>query len=195
MILNNNSFGSTPIDPDEVEGLKPSHITTMQELNRWEYDNILQAEKSVFSRKQSNVLTEDYARKLHKKMFGNVWKWAGSYRFTNKNIGIEAYQIASAVRNLVLDTATWVEHSVYEPLELAVRFHHKLVYIHPFPNGNGRHARLMTDILLVHVLKSDRFTWGHCSLDENSDTRVRYIQALRDADNGDYAALMEFVVS
>lgn len=195
MMLNNNSFGATPIDRDEAVGLIPKHITTLEELNRWEYENILQTSKSVFARKQTDILTDEYLRKLHKKMFGNVWKWAGTYRTSMKNIGCEAYLIAPSVRDLLLDTKTWIEFNTYAPLEVAVRFHHRLVQIHPFPNGNGRHSRMMTDILLVHALNSERFSWGNCRLDINNIIRNKYIQALKTADVGNYTALMEFVVS
>lgn len=195
MKFDNNLFGSTPIDPNESEGLIPSHITTMEELNRWEYENILDTEKDVFNRRQNRILTEDYLKKLHKKMFGRVWKWAGQYRKSNKNIGVEWYQIAASVKDLLLDTNTWIQYSSYPPLEIGVRFHHRLVYIHPFPNGNGRHSRMLTDIIMVHLLKEKRFTWGSRRLEENNEIRASYIKALREADKGNYEQLLQFVVS
>jgi Fic-DOC domain mobile mystery protein B len=194
-MLNNTSYGSTPIDQNEAEGLIPVHITTMEELNRWEYENILSAEKSVFSRKQANVLTEKYLKNLHKKMFSQVWKWAGTYRKSNKNIGVEWYHVSSSVKDLLLDTEIWVKCHSYSDVELAVRFHHRLVLIHPFPNGNGRHSRMLTDIILVNILNHPRFTWGSRRLEENSAIRTEYIQSLREADNGEFVRLINFVVS
>ncbi|MCK4509255.1 MAG: mobile mystery protein B, partial [Desulfuromonadales bacterium] len=139
--------GATPIDPDETQGLLLPHISTRVELDRWEQENISEAEDTVFSRRQKNVLTEKYVRSLHKKMFGNVWRWAGAFRRSQKNIGIEWTQIPVVLHQLFDEVNTWIELESYPPDEIAARFHHRLVAIHAFPNGNGRHARLMADIV------------------------------------------------
>lgn len=187
--------GATPLDPDEAHGLLLSHITTRVELDRWEQENITEAEIWVFRRTPRDILTDGFIKRLHKRMFGNVWRWAGEYRSTGKNIGVPAWQIATELRTLYADTAAWLEHGSYPPDEIAVRFHHRLTVIHPFPNGNGRHARMMTDILLVHLLKQPRFTWGSGNLVDAGECRRQYINALRAADRHDYGALLEFVRS
>ena len=150
--------GATPLAPDETDGLLLSHITTRVELDRWEQDNIAEAERWAFRRTHPDILSDGFVRRLHKRMFGNVWRWAGTYRKTGKNIGIDAWQIAMATRTLCADCAVRIEHDVYPSDEIAVRFHHRMTAIHPFANGNGRHARLMTDLLLENILKSKCFT-------------------------------------
>lgn len=187
--------GATPLDPDESEGLRLSHITTRAELDRWEQENIAEAEAWAFRRAQRDILSDGFVKRLHKRMFGHVWRWAGSYRKTEKNIGLLAWHIAPELRNLCADCATWIEHGVYPPDEIAARFHHRLTAIHPFANGNGRHARLMTDILLVHLLGQPRFSWGGGNLVDPGECRQRYINALRAADRHDYGSLLAFVRS
>lgn len=187
--------GATPLDPDEAEGLLLPHITNRSELDRWEQDNIAEAGAWAFRRKQKDLLSEEFARRLHRKMYGNVWRWAGDFRRTGKNIGVEWWSIGPELRNLLADVATWVESGSYSPDEIAARFHHRLVSIHLFPNGNGRHARLMTDLLLVQVLDRQRFSWGRENLVRAGDCRQRYIGALRAADRHDYGPLLEFVRS
>lgn len=127
-------------------------------------------------------------------MFGRVWKWAGHYRRTGKNIGIDAYRIPMELRNLLDDVRFWIEHSTYQPDEIGARFHHRLVWIHLFPNGNGRHARTATDLLLV-TTGATRFTWGRENLVDAGETRRAYVDALRAADAHDYGPLLAFVRS
>jgi Fic-DOC domain mobile mystery protein B len=138
---------ATPITDDEKEGLIPSFITFRHELNAVEQANILDAERWAFNRKQPNLLSDKFIRTLHKRMFGSVWRWAGIFRKTARNIGIDAWKISSDLHNLLADTQCWIEHATFSTDEIAVRFHHRLVWIHPFPNGNGRLARLATDLL------------------------------------------------
>lgn len=187
--------GATPLAPDEIDGLLLSHITTRAELDRWEQDNIAEAERWAFRRTHPDILSDGFVRRLHKRMFGNVWRWAGTYRKTGKNTGIDAWQIAMATRTLCADCAVWIEHDVYPSDEIAVRFHHRLTAIHPFANGNGRHARLMTDILLVHLLKQPRWTWGSGNLVNPGDCRQQHIAALRSADRFDFGPLLAFIRS
>ena len=187
--------GATPLDPDEARGLLLSHITSRTELDRWEQENIAEAEAWAFSRKPRDILTEGFIKRLHKRMFEHVWRWAGEKRGSGKNIGVETWLIDTALRDLCADCSVWIEHGAYPPDEIAVRFHHRLTAIHPFPNGNGRHARLMTDILLVHLLKQQRFSWGSGNLVNAGDCRQQYINALRSADRHDFKALLEFVRS
>lgn len=187
--------GATPLDPDEAEGPIPDHIITRSELDRWEHENILRALDWIDRSKQHEILTEQFVRLLHLKMFGDVWKWAGRYRTTDKNIGEEFFIIPTSVQNLCDDVPVWIETKIYSPLEIGVRFHHRLVSIHPFPNGNGRHARLMTDLLVEHKLNSERFSWGGEDLSKRGEVRRAYISALQAADSHELGPLMAFVVS
>jgi len=186
--------GATPLDPDEAEGLKIAHISTREELNRWEQENIAQAYRWCERRRnKKNVISEEFLITLHKQMLGKVWQWAGTFRRSDKNIGIDWRQIPIQLRQLIDDVKFWIENETYSPQEIAVRFHHKLVQIHLFPNGNGRHARLATDRLLIDVFGLEPFSWGNANIDQQGDVRSEYIQALRQADNHDYSGLMEFV--
>lgn len=187
--------GVTPIEPDETEGLRLPHITTRSELDRWEHDNILDAENWAFRNKPDNLLSVPFILKLHEKMFGVVWEWAGSFRKSEKNLGVDPLLIRSSLIELLRDVETWIEFKTYPADEIAARFHHRLVSSHPFANGNGRHARLMVDLLLVHVLGEPRFTWGSSSLTDAGECRSTYINALRSADKHDYKPLFDFVRS
>jgi Fic-DOC domain mobile mystery protein B len=180
--------GATPLDADELASLIPGHITTQGELNEWEQLNIAQGEN--WARKQrKEILNEGFVRQLHKQMFGETWKWAGEFRKSDKNIGVDWLTIGVELKKLLDDAHYQVEHATYPHDEIAVRFHHRLVAIHPFPNGNGRHARLMAD-LLVERLGQPRFTWGSRSLVDASEIRQRYIAALQAADARDIAPLL-----
>jgi Fic-DOC domain mobile mystery protein B len=192
-ILVEQDDASTPLEPEEQEGLIPSYITLRSELNEAEQANILDAAEWAFSRPR-DVLSEKFLSNLHKRMFGRVWKWAGTYRRTGKNIGVDAYQIPVELRQLLDDVRYWIENDTFPLDEIATRFHHKLVWIHLFPNGNGRHARMATDLLLVK-LGHPPFTWGRVNLVDPNDTRQTYVDALRAADHQDYKILLEFVRS
>lgn len=185
--------GATPFDPCDAEGILLTHITTRVELDRWEQDNIVKALTWLDRTKPTDILNEQFTRELHRRMFGNVWKWAGHFRRSDKNIGGPWHQIATGLENLCDDTRLWIKLLEQSPDEIAVRFHHRLVSIHPFPNGNGRHARLMTDLLLENILEHPRFTWGSEDLSRAGSTRERYIAALRAADEHNYEPLQDFV--
>ena len=185
--------GDTPLDLDESEGLLLTHISTHAELDRWEQDNIIEALEWLDKTKPNNILDEQYIKKLHHMMFRNVWRWAGRFRHSDKNIGGPWHQISTSLRNMCDDTHIQIERRTESPDELSIRFHHRLVWIHPFPNGNGRHARLMTDTLLENVLNCPKFTWGSGNLVKSGDTRKRYIDALQSADRYDYEPLRKFV--
>lgn len=187
--------GATPIDPDEEEGLLLTHITTHGELNRWEQDNIVEALAWIDKTKPTNILNGKFIKQLHKRMFGNVWRWAGQFRRSDKNIGVSWHQVPMCLKNMCDDVPVWIQTQNESPEEMAVRFHHRLVCIHPFPNGNGRHARLMADIFIENVLHGSPFTWGKRDLSIPSEYRGRYINALQEADNGNYIPLLEFAKS
>lgn len=184
---------ATPLTAEEQDGLIPSYITLRHELNEAEQANILEAEQWAFARKR-DVLDERVLTALHKRMFGRVWRWAGKFRLTERNVGVDPYRIATDLRQLLDDTRYWIAQSTYSPDEICTRFHHRLVAIHPFPNGNGRHARLATDLLLV-ALGQSRFSWGRTSLVTPGETRQAYVVALRAADARDIHPLMKFVRS
>lgn len=170
--------GATPLDPEESEGLIPGHITTREELNEWETANILEAERWAFARTRSGILSIPFIKRLHAMMFGRTWSWAGEFRRSEKNIGISWGQIPIALRDLCDGARYWIDHDTYTLDEIAVRFHHRLTQIHPFPNGNGRHARLMTDLLLT-TNGAQRFAWGRGDLNRGGDLRERYISRVK----------------
>lgn len=185
--------GTTPIEPDEAEGLLLTHITTRGELDRWEQDNIVEVLTWLEMTRPTDILNEQFVKDLHRRMFTNVWNWAGHFRRSDKNIGGPWHQISTNLQNLFNDAHIWIDLQEKPPDDIAVRFHHRLVSIHPFPNGNGRHARLMTDLLLENILNCPVFTWGSEDLSSVGTTRERYIAALHAADEQNYEQLMEFV--
>ena len=184
---------ATPLTPEERRGLIPTDITFRHELNRAEQVNIARGQDWALLRRR-NLLTERFATTLHDRMLGDVWRWAGRFRTSERNLGIPHYEIPVAVRNLLADAEAWIQHRSYSPDEIAVRLHHRLVSIHPFPNGNGRHARLMAD-LLVMQLGGERFTWGSANLQDVGTVRARYITALKAADDHDMRPLIAFARS
>lgn len=186
--------GATPLDPDEAAGLIPTHITTQEGLNAWEEVNILQGMTWVERQKKRDLLDEGFVRDLHYQMFDKTWRWARTFRASNKNIGIDWTQIAVRLRNLLENVRFQIEHQSFEVDELVVRFHHELVWIHAFPNGNGRHARLLADVLVMRLGRS-RFSWGGGmvnSLVTMGEVRDRYLAALRAADNKKFEDLLHF---
>jgi Fic-DOC domain mobile mystery protein B len=192
-LFESDDDANTPLTPEEREQLIPSYITLRHELNEAEQVNIGKALRWTGLRKR-DVLDQNFLDDLHKRMFGDVWRWAGEYRTTARNIGIDAYRIPVEVRQAVDDARYWIDHETYPPDEIAVRFSHRLVAIHPFPNGNGRFSRLVGD-LLARQLGQPPFTWGQASLVDAGETRARYVEALRAADNHDIAPLLAFARS
>ena len=184
---------ATPLTLEEMRGLIPAHIAYRRELNEAEQENIARAQDWALARKR-DPLTEKFVTDLHRRMLGDVWRWAGKFRTTERNLGIRFFEIPVAVRQLLADAGTWVEHRSYSPDEIAVRFHHRLVYIHPFANGNGRHSRLMADLLIIR-LGGERLSWGRVSLRDAGTVRERYIASLHAADNHDIAPLLAFARS
>lgn len=186
--------GATPLDPDELEGLKFPHIETRGELDQLEQQNIQEGYNWLArQRKYKDFISEDFLKALHEKLYGSVWSWAGSFRHSDKNIGVDHLTISVELRNLLDDARFWVENKTFGREEFAARFHHRLVKIHPFPNGNGRHARIMTDVILEKELGVKPVNWGATTLVKDGEHRQNYIQALRAADNNNYSQLIEFV--
>jgi len=189
--------GQTPLDEDEKEGLIIQSIATRGELDEFEQQNIEDAIQWSLTRrfKSEQILSESFILELHKRMYRNVWRWAGEFRKTNKNIGVDKLDIPVALRSLIDDAAYWLGHNVYEPAEFAIRFKHRLVSIHCFPNGNGRHSRMMADIIVEKIFQQPVFSWGSRNLTDEKDLREKYLLALRKADKGDFDLLLKFAKS
>jgi len=189
------SDGNTPLSPEELEDLIPN-LATKEELNEWERENILLARTWATSDRTSplDMASDEYVRKLHGKMFDQTWKWAGEYRRTEKNIGASVHEIRERLVAWLGNVRYWIENNTYSTDEIAVRFHHRLVFVHPFPNGNGRHARLMGDVLAMK-LGRPAFTWGSANLIKEGEARTRYLEAIRAADDGDIQPLLNFARS
>ncbi|RFM29591.1 mobile mystery protein B [Deminuibacter soli] len=189
--------GQTPLDEDEKEGLLIKAIATRGELDEFEQQNIEQAIAWTLRRsfKAETILTEEFIRDVHKKMYSDVWQWAGDFRTTNKNIGVDKWQIPIELRSLLDDAKYWLDNTTYSADEMAVRFKHRIVSIHCFANGNGRHSRLMADIIIEKIFKQPVFTWGAANLVKQGDTRKAYLTAIRAADAGDIKPLITFARS
>lgn len=187
--------GQTPIEPDEAKDLIPGHLATARELNEFESFNIRFAERKYLegTRKSWPLSDPEFLKKVHRAMFDKTWKWAGIYRQTGKNIGKDWWTIPTEVKKACDDFLFWKENGVFPAEEIAVRYHHRLVSIHPFPNGNGRHARLIADIFLrENGIRS--FSWGTGKLYEINPDRMAYVEALREADRGNFAPLLKIAM-
>lgn len=184
---------ATRFTPEERRELVPAHIAFRSELNEAEHDNIARAQDWALNRRR-DVLTETFVRDLHRRMFGDVWRWAGTFRTSERTLGMAHHEISLAVHQLLHDARAWIGFTAYPPDELAVRFHHRLVQIHPFPKGNGRHARLMAD-LLVSNLGGAHFSRGRANLKDAGEVRRRYLTALQAADAHDPRPLVAFARS
>ena len=184
---------ATPLSPEEREGLIPTHIALRRELHELAQENIVGANIWAFQRTR-DPLDEGFGRNLHKRMFGKVWRWAGDYRLTDKNIGVPRETIQLRLYEVLDNIGYWTKNETFAPDEIAARFHHGLVFIHPFPNGNGRWSRLMADILLAR-LGQPRFTLGNSALRTPDEARAAYIAALQAADQHDFGPLIAFLRS
>jgi len=189
--------GQTPLEEEEKEGLLIPTIATRGELDEFEQQNIEQAVQWTLGRafKPELIFTEEFIRTVHKRMYADVWAWAGEFRKTNKNIGVDIWQIPSNLKYLLDDAQYWYKNNTYPPDEMAVRFKHRLVSIHCFPNGNGRHSRLMADIIIEKLYKQPVFSWGAAKLSSEGYTRQAYLKAVKIADQGDYSLLLAFARS
>jgi Fic-DOC domain mobile mystery protein B len=192
VITNENVDGATPLDHDELAGLKFKHITTRGQLDELEQANIVKGllwlKKNIA---RDDVLTISFAMDLHKALFKDIWAWAGVFRLTEKNIGIDPLKISVALRDLLDDLSAWIEYETYPAIEAVLRFHHRLVKIHPFPNGNGRFSRIYADIVAEKFFGISPINWGGRGLDKMTQIRKDYISALRAADSGDYSIIFK----
>ena len=186
--------GQTPLDEDEKEGLLIKTISNRGELDEFEQANIQQAIEWTMKNKftKDQILTEEFLLLVHKKMLSEVWEWAGNKRKSNKNIGVDKYQISTELKILLDDCKYWIENNTYNQDEIVIRFSHRLVKIHMFPNGNGRHSRLIADILISNIFNKPVFTWGKSDLSNNNASRKEYLKAIYSADKGDLQSLIRF---
>ncbi len=189
--------GQTPLDEEEKEGLLIRSITTRGELDEFEQLNIEKAIVWTLGKrfKPEQVLSEEFIKDLHKRMYGDVWAWAGQFRRSEKNIGIRSYRIAIALKQLCDDCSYWIADNTYSEEEIAVRFKHNVVSIHCFSNGNGRHSRLMADIIINNMFNKPLFTWSRANLNKKSDARSKYLAAVKAGDQGDILPLIVFARS
>lgn len=186
--------GQTPLNDEEKEGILIKSITTHGELDEHEQLNIEKAIEWIIGLKleKERILTEEFIKTLHKKMLGKVWRWAGEFRRSEKNIGVKWINIGIDLRTLLDDTKFWIENKTFPPDEIAIRFKHRLVNIHCFPNGNGRHSRIMADIIIESVFGETIFTWNHSNMVKANETRAEYIKSIREADKGNIKRLINF---
>jgi len=186
--------GQTPLNDEEKEGILIKSITTHGELDEHEQLNIEKAIEWIIGLKleKERILTEEFIKTLHKKMLGKVWRWAGEFRRSEKNIGVKWINIGIDLRTLLDDTKFWIENKTFPPDEIAIRFKHRLVNIHCFPNGNGRHSRIMADIIIESVFGGTIFTWNHSNMVKANETRAEYIKSIREADKGNIERLINF---
>ena len=189
--------GQTPLNEEELDGLLIPSITTREELDEFEQLNIEKAIQWTFGKKwkAEQLFSEKFIKDLHKRMYGEVWKWAGAFRESEKNLGIKSYLIPSELKVLLHDAIFWVQNDTYSPDELAIRFKHRLVSIHCFSNGNGRHSRLMADLIMEKLFNATFFSWGCSNLVKATDTRKAYIKAVKTADKQDLQPLIVFAKS
>lgn len=189
--------GQTPLDEDEKEGLLIKQITTRGELDEFEQLGVEKANEWLLGRKLDTykILTMEFVKELHERMFGNIWKLAGEFRTTNKNFGVDKYMIGIELKNLLDDCQYWIKNAIFPEDEIAVRFSHRMVVIHPFANGNGRHSRLIADVLINKGFNKPYFTWGSRNLIKQGEAREQYLKALREADNMNYNPLIQFARS
>lgn len=189
--------GQTPIDENEREGLRIDSISTMVELNEFEQQNIEEAIQWTMLKKRTveEILSEKFVCELHRRMFGNVWEWAGAFRKTEKNLGVKSYLISVELRQLLDDCLFWIKNKSYPEEEIAVRLKHRIVAVHCFSNGNGRHSRLLADVLMQNAFRRPVFTWGASVLSKDNEPRKKYLKAVKLADKGDIAPLLAFAKS
>jgi Fic-DOC domain mobile mystery protein B len=187
--------GATPLTAEDLEGLIPSFVATRADLNQVEYDNIratLPWAVRQARRGPEVILGYGFMMALHKRMFSDVWRWAGTLRRRETNIGAPPGMVAPESQMRLDDALFWHNEAVFPPDELAARIHCRLVSVHPFPNGNGRCTRLMADLYLT-AIGDEPFTWGSTDLDTDGSGRAAYITALvKAAETDDYADLIRF---
>jgi len=181
---------ATPVE--DASGLIPTHITTKEQLNEWEVNNILKAAERYLTKRLKRIITVDFIKKVHKDMFDDTWEWAGQFRKRDLSIGVDWHKIQVEVKKLADDIEFWGKgKSDLNIFEQSIRIHHRLVKIHPFLNGNGRHARMIADIFL-YSCRHKMPIWPSHEIISSTDIRKRYINVLNKADKNDYRPLEKF---
>lgn len=195
-ILIETPEGATPLSPDDMLGLKQKHVDTREQLNELEAANILQGQMWASTLKKptlDSIFDRDFVTNLHKALFADVWEWAGAFRQRELNIGIDPKNISVDLHNFLEDAKCWIEFKHYDNLELSARIQHRLVQIHPFVNGNGRHSRIFTDIVRIYLLKEKPMKWANAKLEDVTEERLSYISSLRNADRWDISVLIKYL--
>ncbi len=195
-LLQSDPEGATPLSPDDLIGLKLPHIQNRAQLNEVEAANILQGQiwvSNLDTLTMADIFSRDFVTALHKNLLGDVWNWAGKFRHRELNIGVDPKNISVDLHNFLEDVKCWVEFKHFSDLELSARIQHGLVYIHPFPNGNGRHSRIFTDVVRMFLLGKRPLKWANVCLEEISKERSNYITALRKADGGDFSEMIQYL--
>ena len=195
-LLKDDPQGATPLSPDDLLGLKLPHVQTRAQLNEIEAANILQGQNWVSSLKVltlDDIFSRDFVIALHKNLFGDIWQWAGTFRLRELNSGVEPKNIPIDLHNFLEDAKCWLEFKHFSDIELSARIQHKLVQIHPFVNGNGRHARIFTDIVRVFLLNKKPLRWAKAKLEDMTTERAAYIAGLRKADGGDFSEMVDYL--
>lgn len=193
-----NPEGATPLSPDDMAGLKHRHVETREQLNELEAANIAQGQMWASQLKNptlESIFDRDFVINLHKALFGEVWEWAGTFRMRELNIGVDPRNITTDLHNFLEDAKCWIEFNHFDNLELSARIQHRLVQIHPFVNGNGRHSRIFTDIVRIYLLDEKPMKWANVRLEDMSEERSVYISGLRKADAGDFTEFTEYLRS
>jgi len=195
-LLKDDPEGATPLSSDDLLGLKLPHIQTRAQLNEVEAANILQGQNWISGLKAltlEDIFSRDFVVTLHKNLLGDIWEWAGTFRLRELNIGVDPKNISVDLHNFLEDAKCWVEFKHFSDLELSARIQHRLVQIHPFPNGNGRHSRIFTDIVRMFLLNKKPLKWANVKLEDMSKERTDYIDGLRKADGGDFSEMMHYL--
>ncbi|WP_413484716.1 mobile mystery protein B [Morganella psychrotolerans] len=193
-----NPIGATPLSPDDISGLKHKHIETREQLNELEAANILQGQFRISQLKNLTpeiIFNRDFITDLHISLFGDVWEWAGKFRVRELNIGVAPHNISADLHNFLEDAKCWATFQHFDNLELSARIQHRLVQIHPFVNGNGRHSRIFTDIVRIFVLKEKPMKWANAKLENITEERFAYISSLRTADAGDFTEFTKYLLN
>ncbi len=189
--------GATPID--DVSGLLVD-ITTRGELNDAEGLNILTATDWIDKGRIDDLFTVQFYRELHTKMYDQVWSWAGALRSQTGQTTHPGSRPEAV--DLDLGRVAMEFHCEWEALNdnshllpFISRYHHALVLVHPFNNGNGRWSRLAADAVIQRLAGRPPLTWATDTLVVDSDERKEYIAALQAADTGDFQPLLDYIVA
>ncbi len=187
--------GATPLD--EISGLLRSEITTRSQLDGAEALNILNAEDWIERGRLGGVFTMGFYEQLHRRMFDEVWEWAGQLRSVTgarPNIGVSPERVPMELGRVAMEyNREWEKYHEDSLLPFVAKYHHALVLVHPFDNGNGRWSRLACDVIVKRLAKETPITWATDTLNVQSDERTRYIAALRSADEHDYQPLIDYM--